>query len=124
MTDRKRSSQAVLEDPRDFQASRDPQDPQVSKASEGYQDSQEKMDPKDSRVSQETQVVKGFQDPQGSWGLEDPKARWASLARMDSQVPAASLDQSGPQGTKAFLVKSWEPSLDPGEMLGCPDTPD
>lgn len=124
MTDRKRSSQAVLEDPRDFQASRDPQDPQVSKASEGYQDSQEKMDPKDSRVPQETQVVKGFQDPQGSWGLEDPKARWASLARMDSQVPAASLDQSGPQGTKAFLVKSWEPSLDPGEMLGCPDTPD
>lgn len=96
----------------------------MSKASEGYQDSQEKMDHKDSKVPQEIQVAKGSQDPQGSWGPEDPKARWASLARMDSQVPAASLDQSGPQGTKAFLAKSWEPSLDPGGMLGCPDTLD
>lgn len=82
------------------------------------------MDHKDSKVPQEIRVEKGSQDPQGSWGPEDPKARWASQARMDSQVPAASLDQLGPPGTKAFLAKSWEPSLDPGEMLGCPDTPD
>lgn len=41
---------------------------------------------------------------------------------MDSQVPAAYQDQSDPQGTGAFLVKSWEPSLDPGETLDCLDT--
>lgn len=41
---------------------------------------------------------------------------------MDSQVPAAYQDQSDPQGTEAFLAKSWEPSLDPGEMLDCLDT--
>lgn len=82
------------------------------------------MDRKDSRVPQEIRVAKGSQDPQGSWGPEDPKDRWAALARMDSQAPAASLDQSGPQGTKAFLAKSWEPSLGPGGMLDCPDTLD
>lgn len=124
MTDRRSSSQAVSEDPKDSQASRDPQDPQVSKASQGYQDSQEKMDRKDSRVPQEIQAEKGTQDPQGSWGPEDPKARWASPARMDSRVPVASLDQSGPQGTKASPEKSWEPSRDPGGMLDCPDTLD
>lgn len=114
----------MWEDPRDCQASRDPQDLQVSKASEGYQDSQEKMDHKDSRVPQEIRVEKGSQGPQGSWGPEDPKARRASLAQMDSPVPTASLDQSGPQGTKEFRAKSWEPSLDPGGMLACPDTLD
>lgn len=116
------SRQAVLEGPRDCQASQGPPAPQVPKASEGYQDSQEQMDHQDPRVSQEIQGVKDSQDPQGSWGPEDPKAQWASLALMDSRVPAACQDQSDPQGTGAFLVKSWGPSLDPGEMLDCLDT--
>lgn len=96
----------------------------MSKASEECQDSQELMDHQDSRVSQEIQVVKGSQDPQGLWDPEDPKAWRASLAQMDSQVPAAHQDQLGHQGTRAFLAKSWEPSLDPGEMLDCPDALD
>lgn len=116
------SSQGVLEGPRDCQASRAPQAPQAPKASEGYQDSQEQMDHQDPRVSQETQGVKGSQDPQGSWGPEDPKAQWASPALTDSRVPAADQDQSDSQGTGAFLAKSWEPSLGPGETLDCLDT--
>lgn len=54
----------------------------------------------------------------------DPKVRQAPLVWMDPQVPAAHQDQLGPQGTRAFLAKSWEPSLDPAEMLDCLDTLD
>lgn len=122
MTDRRLSSQVVLEGPRDRQASQDPQAPQVPKASEGYQDSQERMDPQGSRVSQETQDVRDSQDPQGSWGPEDPKVQWASLARMGSQVSPACQGQLGLQETGAFPEKPWEPTLGPREMPACLDS--
>lgn len=60
---------------------------------------------------------------QGLWGPEDPKVQWAPPAWTDSQAPPAFQGQSDPQGTRAFLEKSWGPSRVPGETPDCLDTP-